>query len=49
MIKLTIERGLLLKALSHIQSVVERRQTVPVLSNVLIEAGPDAVTENMKA
>ncbi|MBQ3035010.1 MAG: hypothetical protein IJD25_03045 [Alphaproteobacteria bacterium] len=34
--KLTIERGLLLKALSHIQSVVERRQTVPVLSNVLI-------------
>ncbi len=43
MIKLTIERGLLLKALSHIQSVVERRQTIPVLSNVLIEAGADEV------
>ena len=43
MIKLTIERGLLLKALSHIQSVVERRQTIPVLSNVLVEAGADEV------
>ena len=43
MIKLTIERGMLLKALSHIQSVVERRQTIPVLSNVLVEAGSDEV------
>ena len=33
MMKLTVERGLLLKALSHMQSVVERRQTIPVLSN----------------
>ncbi|MBQ9090295.1 MAG: DNA polymerase III subunit beta [Alphaproteobacteria bacterium] len=42
--KLTIERGLLLKALSHIQSVVERRQTIPVLSNVLIETQGDIVS-----
>lgn len=43
MIKLTIERGLLLKALSHMQSVVERRQTIPILSNVLIETSGDEV------
>lgn len=43
MIKLTIERALLLKALSHIQSIVERRQTIPVLSNVLIETAGDEV------
>ncbi len=36
--KLTIERGLLLKVLTHIQSVVERRNTIPILANVLIEA-----------
>lgn len=43
MIKLTIERASLLKALSHIQSVVERRQTIPILSNVLIETAGDSV------
>ncbi len=44
MMKLTIERGLLLKALSHVQSVVERRQTIPILSNVLIETNGDEVS-----
>ena len=44
MMKLTIERGLLLKALSHVQSVVERRQTIPILSNVLIETHGDEVS-----
>ena len=34
----TIERATLLKSLSHVQSVVERRNTIPILSNVLIEA-----------
>jgi DNA polymerase III subunit beta len=34
----TIERATLLKALSHVQSVVERRNTIPILSNVMIEA-----------
>ncbi len=34
--KLTIERAALLKALSHVQSVVERRTTIPILSNVLL-------------
>ncbi len=37
--KLTIERAALLKALSHVQSVVERRTTIPILSNVLLQAG----------
>lgn len=34
----TVERAKLLKALGHVQSVVERRNTIPILSNVLIEA-----------
>ena len=33
-----IERATLLRCLGHIQSVVERRNTIPILSNVLIEA-----------
>jgi DNA polymerase-3 subunit beta len=37
--KLTIERAVLLKSLAHVQSVVERRNTIPILANVLIEAG----------
>jgi DNA polymerase-3 subunit beta len=36
--KITIERAALLKALGHVQSVVERRNTIPILSNVLLEA-----------
>jgi DNA polymerase-3 subunit beta len=36
--KATIERATLLKSLSHVQSVVERRNTIPILSNVLIRA-----------
>ncbi len=41
--KLTIERAALLKALGHVQSVVERRNTIPILSNVLLSAGRGAV------
>ncbi len=36
--KLTIERDALLRALSHVQSVVERRNTIPILSNVMLKA-----------
>jgi DNA polymerase III subunit beta len=36
--KINVERGAFLKALGHVQSVVERRNTIPILSNVLIEA-----------
>ncbi len=41
--KLTIERQALLKALSHVQSVVERRNTIPILSNVLLSADQGAL------
>ncbi|MBM3553980.1 MAG: DNA polymerase III subunit beta [Alphaproteobacteria bacterium] len=36
--KLTIERTALLRSLEHVQSVVERRNTIPILSNVRIGA-----------
>ena len=41
--KLTIERAVLLKALGHVQSVVERRNTIPILSNVLLSADADGL------
>ncbi len=36
--KLSIERASLLRSLNHVQSVVERRNTIPILSNVMIKA-----------
>jgi DNA polymerase-3 subunit beta len=39
--KATIERATLLRGLGHVQSVVERRNTIPILSNVLLEANED--------
>lgn len=36
--KATVERAHLLKALTHVHRVVERRNTIPILSNVLIRA-----------
>ncbi len=36
--KVIIERSTFLKALGHVQSVVERRNTIPILSNVLLQA-----------
>ena len=45
--KATIERATLLKSLSHVQSVVERRNTIPILSNVLIEAAADGAIKLM--
>src|SRR5580698_7142799 len=41
--KINVERGAFLKALSHVQSVVERRNTIPILSNVMIEASKGAL------
>ena len=42
--KLSIDRDELLRGLGHIQAVVERRGTLPILSNVLIEAASDGIT-----
>jgi DNA polymerase-3 subunit beta len=41
--KINVERSTFLRALSHVQSVVERRNTIPILSNVMIEAGKGQV------
>src|SRR5512139_3361837 len=45
--KATIERATLLRCLSHVQSVVERRNTIPILSNVLIEASAEGTIKVM--
>ena len=45
--KATIERATLLRCLSHVQSVVERRNTIPILSNVLIDASGDGMLRVM--
>jgi DNA polymerase-3 subunit beta len=42
--KLSIERSDLLRAVAQAQSVVERRNTIPILGNVLIEAEGDSVS-----
>jgi DNA polymerase-3 subunit beta len=36
--KVTLERAALLKSLGHVHRVVERRTTIPILSNVLLRA-----------
>lgn len=41
--KLRIERDELLTGLQRVQGVVEKRNTMPILSNILLEARPDGV------
>ncbi len=41
--RVTIERSEFLKSLNHVQSVVERRNTIPILSNVLVQAEDQTV------
>ncbi|WP_150523624.1 DNA polymerase III subunit beta [Roseibium sediminis] len=45
--KATLERTDLLKSLTHVHRVVERRNTIPILSNVLLRA--DGGSLNLKA
>jgi DNA polymerase-3 subunit beta len=42
--KLKIARATLIKSLAHVQSVVERRNTIPILANVMIAARDGAMT-----
>ncbi len=42
--KISVERSVLLKAVGQAQSVVERRNTIPILANVLIEAEGETVS-----
>ena len=44
--KFTIERSTLLRSLGHVQNVVERRNTIPILSNVKIEANSSELRLN---
>ena len=41
--RVTLEKSAFLKALNHVQSVVERRNTIPILSNVMVQAKGGAV------
>lgn len=41
--KVTVERAELLKSLSHVHRVVERRNTIPILANVLMRAGTEGL------
>ncbi|MGI9435148.1 MAG: DNA polymerase III subunit beta [Geminicoccaceae bacterium] len=42
--KLAFERAALLKSLAHVQSVVERRTTIPILSNVKLDAADNGIS-----
>ncbi len=42
--KLVIERAILVKALGHVQSVVEKRNTIPILSNILLQADSNGLS-----
>src|ERR1700740_619896 len=42
--KVTVERAALLKSLGHVHRVVERRNTIPILGNVLMRANNGGVS-----
>ncbi len=42
--KFTIDRADLLRSLNHVHSVVERRNTIPILANVLLRAEKDSLS-----
>ena len=41
--RLSIDKPSLVKALAHVASVVERRNTIPILSNVLLDGAKNEV------
>ena len=42
--RFAVQREVLLKPLSQVVGVVERRQTLPVLANLLVSSGADGVS-----
>ena len=42
--KFKAERAVLLKALAHVQSVVEKRNTIPILANLMMGVKDGALT-----
>ncbi|MDR1828060.1 MAG: DNA polymerase III subunit beta [Methylobacteriaceae bacterium] len=41
--KVTLERATLLRSLGHVHRIVERRTTIPILSNILLRTGENAL------
>jgi len=41
--KITLSRAALLQAVQHCQSIVEKRHTIPILANILLEAKDDTL------
>jgi DNA polymerase III subunit beta len=41
--RVTVERAALLRSLGHVHRVVERRNTIPILANVLLRAGAEGL------
>ena len=41
--KVTVERAALFRSLGHVHRVVERRNTIPILSNVLLRGRSDGL------
>ena len=44
--EITLDRDVLLKSLSHAYGVIEKKSTLPILSNILIEAKNSKVKIN---
>ena len=42
--KFTVEKNIIFKSLSHVQSIVEKKNTLPILSNVMLEVGENSLT-----
>ena len=41
--KISVEKSSIFKSLSHVHSIVEKKNTIPVLSNILIEAKHNSI------
>jgi len=41
--KISIDKNIIYKSLSHVQSIVEKKNTIPILSNVLLEANESSL------
>ena len=46
--RVTVERAALLRSLGHVHRVVERRNTIPILANVLIEATAEGRGDSLR-
>ena len=44
--KFIVTKPSIFKTLSHIQSIVNKKNTLPILSNILIEVGYNSLTQN---